>query len=353
MDKNPSGARLVSVIGLGVLAACSDGNAPQPGRFNPSRVETGVAAVQRAAASPMLGSLIATGRVAGSLAGAAAVGGATNGLEDAVQRLAVATTDAGAALIPVMQPSVLGKTFVYDASKRAYVPDATRTGAPPNGVRFVLYETGGNGDPVPGREVGYADLTDERRASATTAGVRLVVVSGAVTHLDYSFDLTGSLGAATFIVHGYLSDGADRLDFSIRTSSQLFGRGGEASIDATITVPRHDFTVTARASGVAGESNGDGEIDLTVKSSADEIVVDAETAEGQLDASFTVNGQLLATATGDPSAPTILGKGGRDLSTDELRALGAIVGLAEGLFELVSGLLAPAGALLLIALGVH
>jgi hypothetical protein len=353
MYKNLSGARLVSVIGLGLLAACSDGTAPQPGKFNTSRVEVGVAAVQRAAAAPMLGSLMATGRVAGRLAGSVAVGGATNGLEDAVQRLAAATTDAAAALVPVMQPSVLGKTFVYDASQRAYVPDATRTGAPPNGVRFVLYETGGNGDPVSGREVGYADLTDERQSSPTTAGVRLLVVSGAVTHLDYSFDLTGSLDAATFIVQGYLSDGADRLNFSIRTSAQLFGRGGEASIDATITVPRHDFTVTANASGVAGESNGDGKIDLTVRSGADEIVVDAETIEGQLDASFKVNGQLLATATGDPSAPTIRGEGGRDLSTDELHALGAIVGMAEGLFELVSGLLAPAGVLLLIALGVH
>ena len=353
MYKNLSGARLVSVMGLGLLAACSDGNAPQPGQFNTSRVEAGVAAVQRAAASPMLGSLMATGRVAGSFAGSAAVGGATNGLEDAVQRLAAATTGAGAALIPVMQPSVLGKTFVYDASTRTYVPDATRTGAPPNGVRFVLYETAANGDPVPGREIGYADLTDERRSSPTTAGVRLVVVSGGVTHLDYAFDLTGSLDAATFVVQGFLSDGTDRVNFSIRASSQLFGRGGEASIDATLTVPRHDFTVTAKAQGIAGESNGDGKIDLTVRSGADEIIVDAETTEGQLDASFVVNGQLLATATGDPSAPTIRGEGGRDLTTEELHALGAIVGMAGGVFELVGNLLAPAGVLLLIALGIR
>jgi hypothetical protein len=355
MFENLSCARLVSVAGLGLLAACSDGSAPQPGQFNAGRVEAGVAAVQRVAASPMLGSLVATGRVAGSVsasASASAIEGA-NGLEDAVQRIAAATTGAGTALIPVMQPSVLGKTFVYDATRRTYVSDATRTGAPPNGVRFVLYETGGNGDPVPGREIGYADLTDERRSSPTTAGVRLVVVSGGVTHLDYAFDLTGSLDAATFVVQGFLSDGTERVDFSIRTSSQLFGRGGEASIDATLTVPRHDFTVTAKAEGIAGESNGDGKIDLTVTSGADQIVVNAETTEGQLDASFTVNGQLLATATGDPSAPVIRGESGRDLTTEELHALGAIVGMAGGLFQLVADLLAPAGVLLLIALGVR
>ena len=355
MFENLSCARLVSVTGLGLLAACSDGSGPKPGQFNARRVEAGVSAVQRAAASPMLGSLVATGRVAGSASASASAGAIeeANGLEDAVQRIAAATTGAGTALIPVMQPSALGKTFVYDASRRTYVPDATRTGAPPNGVRFVLYEAGGNGDPVPGREVGYADLTDERRSSPTTAGVRLVVVSGGVTHLDYAFDLTGSLDAATFDVQGFLSDGAERVDFSIRTSSQLFGRGGEASIDATLTVPRHDFTVMAKAEGIAGESNGDGKIDLTVTSGTDEIVVNAETTEGQLDASFTVNGQLLATATGDPSAPVIRGEGGRDLTTEELHALGAIVGLAEGLFQLVADLLAPAGVLLLIALGVR
>ena len=346
-------ARRLALMGVGFLAACSESNAPERGAFNPARVEAGITTVQRLAASPVLGSLTATGRVAGGVSSAGMIGGNSGaGLESALQRLTSATAGAGAALIPVMQPSVLGRTFVYDASTRKYVPDASRTGAPSNGVRFVLYETAGNGDPVPGREVGYADLTDERRSSPTTAGVRLVVVGGGVTHLDYSFDLTGSLDAATFVVQGFLSDGSDRVNFSIRTSSQLFGRGGDASIDATITVPRHDFTVTAKAAGIAGESNGDGSIDLTVRSGADEIVVEAETVEGQIDATFTVNGELFATATGDARSPAIRGQGGRDLTAEELEALGAIVQMAEGLFELVGGLLAPAGALLLIALGI-
>ena len=232
------------------------------------------------------------------------------------------------------------------------MPDAARTGAPPNGVRFVLYETAANGDPIPGREVGYADLTDERSASPSTAGVRLVVVSGGVTYLSYSFDLTGSLDAAKFDVRGFLSDGTERIDFTISTSQQLFGRGGKATLDATLSVARHDVVITAKAEGVAGATNGDGQIDLTVRSGADEIVVDAKTTEGQLDATFTVNGQLLATATGAASAPVIRGDGGRDLTAEELHALGAIVGMAESLFKLVSDLLQPAGVLLLLALGI-
>ena len=345
----------LTLMGCVGLAACSDGTAARPGRFNAARVEAGVAAVERAAASPVLGSLQAVARVTGDVsASRTTVSGANwnSALSDAVHRLAVATTDAGAALIPVMRPSVMGKTFVFDPTTRTYVPDAARVGAPPNGVRFVLYETAANGDPIPGREVGYADLTDERRASATTAGIRLVVVSGGVTHLDYSFDLAGSLEAATFEVRGYLSDGTERIDFAITTSHQLFGRGGAASLDATLTVPRHDFTVTAKAEGVAGESNGDGEVDLNITSGEDRIDVDAQTVEGHLVATFTVNGQLLATATGDPRAPEIRGEGGRDLANEELHALGAMVGMAESLFAFVSDLLKPAGVLLLIALGI-
>ena len=348
-------AWLLTVVGLGLLAGCSDGTAARPGRFNAARVEAGVAAVERAGASPVLSSLQVVGRFAGDVGAPASNVSAARwerGLETTVRRLAATTTDVGAALIPVMRPSVLGKTFVYDASARKYLPDATRTGAPPNGVRFVLYETAANGDPIPGREVGFADLTDERRSSPTTAGVRLVVVSGGVTHLSYSFDLTGSLDAAKFDVHGFLSDGTERIEFSISTSHQLFGRGGKATLDATLTAAQHDFVVRAKAEGTAGESDGDGQIALTISSGSDEIVVDAQTVEGQLDATFTVNGQLLATATGDPHAPVIRGDGGHELTEEEMHALGAIVGMAESLFKFVSDLLQPAGVLLLIALGI-
>lgn len=348
------GARLFTIIALGTVAGCSDATSPRPGRFDAARVDAGIAAVQRVAASPMLGSLQVIGRSAATVTASTVADGARwdNGLESVVRRLATATTDVGTALIPVMRASVLGKTFVYDASKRTYVPDAARTGAPPNGVRFILYETAANGDPIPGREVGYANLTDERSASPSTAGIRLVVVSGGVTYLSYSFDLTGSLDAAKVDVRGFLTDGTERIDFSISTSQQLFGRGGKVTLDATLTVAQHDVVITAKAEGTAGESNGDGKIDLTVRSGSDHIVVDAQTTQGQLDATFTINGQLLATATGDPQSPVIRGQGDRDLTADELHALGAIVGMADSLFKFVSALLLPAGVLLLIALGV-
>ncbi|MGH7713220.1 MAG: hypothetical protein ACREOG_18160, partial [Gemmatimonadaceae bacterium] len=255
-------------------------------------------------------------------------------------------------LIPVMRSSVLGKTFVWDPSVRKYVPDPGRSGAPSNGVRFILYDVDPNENPLAGQEIGYADLTDERRSSSSVAGIRLEVVTGGATRLAYSFDLTGSVESAQFDVFGYLTDGSDRLDFSIKTSQQLFGRGGKATLEARLYIVQEDFEVTAKVMGTAGEEYGDGEVDLTIRSKLDEIVLDAETVRGELAATFKVNGQLLATATGDPKTPVVRGDGGRELTDEESQAVVAIVEMAGGVFKFVSDLLQPAGVFLLIALGI-
>jgi hypothetical protein len=55
--------------------------------------------------------------------------------------------------------NVKGKTFAWDVSTRTYVADATITGAPPNGVRFVLYNWEVlNGPTIPLNRVGYIDI---------------------------------------------------------------------------------------------------------------------------------------------------------------------------------------------------
>jgi len=345
---------MVALAGLSVAAACSDGAGPNEDRFDARRVQAGIATVERVAASKLLGSLQVVGRSVGDV-GASATAGSLSwspGLENAVRKLSTAAVDAGSALIPVMRPSVLGKTFVWDPSVRKYVPDPARTGAPSNGVRFILYDVDPNENPLAGQEIGHADLTDERRSSATSAGIRLEVVIGGITRLVYSFTLTGSLASAQFDVFGYMTDGSDRIDFSIKTSQQLFGRGGKATLEAKLVVAQEDFEVTAKLAGMAGEEDGDGEVDLTIRSKLDEIVVTAETAQGRLDASFTLNGQLFATATGDPENPVVRGDGGRELTDEESQALGAIVEMAHGIFKFVSDLLQPAGVLLLVALGI-
>jgi hypothetical protein len=353
--------RPLAALAILVASACTDGTGPNERRFDANNVRAGVSAIEGITSSKALTSMQAVARsmgivgassIAQKIGSGSGLAGSGSGLDVVTRKLTTAAVDAGTALIPVMRPSVLGMTFVYEPSVRKYVPDPARTGAPSNGVRFILYEVDPNEDPLTSKEIGYADLTDERRSSASSAGIRLEAVIGGVTKLAYSFDLTGSVQAAQFNVFGYIADGGDRLDFSIKTSQQLFGRGGKATLEAKLFVAQEDFEVTAKIEGIAGEENGDGKIDLTIRAKLDEVAVDAETTAGKLDATFKVNGQLLATATGDPKSPLIRGDGGRELTDEETQTLGAIVGMADGIFKFVSQLLQPAGALLLIALGI-
>lgn len=348
--------RLALTLLAAGAAGCANGTDPNArGAFDAARVEAGIRAVDRVASAPVLQAFKGLDRHVGGVAsvpgGAAAAAGAARFI-GAVRAVAGLVVPTGAALVPVIRTSVLGSTYVYDPAGDRYVADPARGGAPANGVRFILYETDpATGKPSRAREVGHADLRDTRASAENALGLSLEVVAGGVTHLQYAFDLSGSIGSATFLVRGTMTDGTDRVDFDITATGQLFGRGGPATVEGRIAVPGHDFEVTTRLVGTAGESGGDGRLDLTVRSGADRIEVRAVTAAGRLDARFTVNGTLLATATGDPEAPVIRGEGGRELTEEEMRALAAIVGFAEGVFTLLGELLAPAGGLLLIALG--
>jgi hypothetical protein len=354
MQSLARGKAVALAAGLVALAACSGNVAPNDqAAFDAARVEAGIRSVERAANAPALESFRALGQHVGAVgvqAGGAASGSAR--LVRALDRIVDATRFTGAALVPIIRSSVLGTTFVYDPAQKRYVADPARTGAPANGVRFILYEVEAeSGTPIPEREVGHADLTDERRGAPNTLGLKFEVEAGGVTHLRYTFDLSGSIGSAEAAVRGFLSDGTERVDFDLTTTGQLFGRGGTATLDARLAVPSQDFEVRTRLTGTAGEENGDGRLELTVRARSDVIEVEAETRSRRIDATFTVNGRLLARASGDVANPVIRGEGGRELTQEEMAALGAIVAFADGVFKLIGGLLEPAGALLVIALG--
>ncbi len=336
---------------LAALAACSDSSGPgEQGSFDSRRVKDGLATVEQVGASPVLKSFQALG---GQLGAAAAVPGisGTDRYLAAVQNIAgIVRPQTQAALVPIIRSSMLGKTLVYDPATKAYVA-SNRTGAPSNGVRFVLYQNDAENRPIVAQEIGTADLTDTKASSATSAGLRLVVTSNGKTYLDYSFDLSGTIAVAVVTVDGYMSDGTDRVDFKITTTGQLFGRGGTATIDAKLEVAAQQFKIAAKVKGPAGGGTGPTEIELTVTAGSDVVAVTSKDSGSSLDAKVTVNGNLFATVTGTSANPVIKGDGGRELTAEELAALGEVVKFAEGVFELIGGLLAPVGALLLIGLG--
>lgn len=342
--------RNLAVAGALALAACGDSAGPSPAGpgFDTRRVKDGLATVEAVGANPVLRSFGALGGQIG--ASAAAAPGADRLLGVIRDVAGIVRPETQAALVPIIRSGSLGKTLVWDAAAKKYVV-STRGGAPANGVRFVLYEQDPNGQPNPAKEIGAADLTDEKAASPTAAGLRLKVTANGTTYLDYAFDLSGSLAAAQVNVAGYMSDGTHRVDFQIATSGQLFGRGGTATIDATLKVTAENFTIHAKATGPAGGATGETTVDLTVTAGNDVVAVTGKTTAAAVTATVTVNGKTFATVTGTAANPVIKGEGGRDLTADELAALGEVFKFTTGAFELVGGLLAPAGALLLIGLG--
>ncbi|MGE3614301.1 MAG: hypothetical protein AB7L66_00400 [Gemmatimonadales bacterium] len=341
--------RLAAMAGLGLAAACSDGTGPNQNSFDAAKVEAGLAVVEQATTAPVIRSFGALGAsISGSQAPSAT---GPDRLVSAVRTLAgIVRPEVNAAFVPVIGGDVLGQTYVYHQASGTYVVDPARTGAPANGVRFILYQLDANDHPT-STEAGYADLIDAQSSSSSSAGLTLRVVSGGITYLEYAFALSGSVANATVAVDGFISNGTEQVDFDITTNGQLFWQGGPASIDAHLEVPSKDFAVTVALAGTAGSQSGDGSYDLKVTSGADVLVLEADVAAGVVDASVTYNGSLFATITGPVGSPTVAGENGRELTNAEMAVLGHVVAFAGGVLEVFGGLLEPVGVLLLIGLG--
>ncbi|MEO8448229.1 MAG: hypothetical protein ABI647_00475 [Gemmatimonadota bacterium] len=360
--------RISSFLATGLigLAACQDSGPTNPAqaKFDPAAVSANLAIIDRVNSAPVLKSFRALGdqAIAGGVTAVSvrdiqakiASGHGIGVMRDVAARLAglVASTTAGPALVPIIRTDVLGKTFVYDAAAKKYVIDPARTGAPPNGVRFILYEIDdATQQPNVGKEIGYSDLIDQKVSSPSSLGLRLVVISHGETYLDYRFGISGGIERAAITVAGFMGDGTDRVNFNLTLSGQLVGRNGAVTLEASLEIPAHNFTATAKVQGVAGVENGDGQIDLALHLGADLVTLTSRVNGNRLDATVKMNGKTFATATGDPKSPVIKGDGGRDLTAEELGALGQIVGFAGQLFGIFGGLLAPVGGLILVGFG--
>lgn len=101
-----------------------------------------------------------------------------------------------------------GKTFVYDLSAGSYVVDATATGAPATGVRFVLYIWDGpNGRPaLPLTRLGYVDIAP---VEATIGSTELVIIrdSPFLPIADFVVAHAAANGVSTFGIQGSATDG--------------------------------------------------------------------------------------------------------------------------------------------------
>jgi len=257
---------------------------------------------------------------------------------------------AAASQTPLISAGSLGKTFAIDPETGEYAEDPARTGAPANGVRFVLYAPLGEDEtPDLEREIGYVDLVDNG-ATAPGIDLRLTAVAEDVVFLDYGVALEGDDSAGSVQVDGFLRHEGDRLDFDFAAESSEVAGETTLSVDATLDVESRDFHVALDVDGVGSEDDGALTVELSVAFESHSIAISASGSDGEIDATFRVNGQIFATATGNSDDPVIVGADGGQLSLDEIRVLIDIIQVSEDILTFFGELLEPAGDIILLGL---
>lgn len=205
--------------------------------------------------------------------------------------------------------SVMGKTWEFDDVAGEYVA-STRTDAPDDGARFILYAVDGAGAfASPLVEVGYLDFRElgnsERREG------QLVAVVDDVTLYDLSGYATGAAGSGTFGATGFITFNGLRLEVDGTGSVQPSGAGSATELSTTITVPQHDVEIDGTVSDPGGSSNL---ITLTasVTSAAGQLDIagtagDNSSGDYATEFTFSLNGEEFATrntVTGEPTTYT-------------------------------------------------
>ena len=343
--KRLSALSLTLVLGL---AACDDVGGPDAdGPFNPATSAADIQAVHAAFDTPVFQSLGSMSSSFSQINGAPALASALLDagwdlttadeswqLKEAGNRVAGAlySTSAGALLIP---ESFRGRTYVYQ-QEEGYYFDEERTGAPANGMRFVLYEV----NPVthdPGTtEIGYVDIIDESTDAAVVA--RLVVVSGQTEFMNYTVSASGLIGSISFGVSGFITDGTDQVDVDLTSSFSSTFASESVDIVYTIGVPSRDFNMTASLVMEFERETDQGTMTINVQFSERSNSVQfqgsfglSEEEAGTLN--VLVNGQLFATITITGDDFVVAGPNGGTLSAAEAEALGTMMDGFDGLFD--------------------
>src|SRR4051812_20507477 len=255
-----------SVLAVGLvsltLAGCSGTSSDAP--YNPSGTSTDLEAMNSTFASPTFASfstfsLMFDAALGGSpivSSSAMAIDIRGNGGHSVRVAAARAARRLGAMLIQKEKAGGLsaammaiptaggGKKFIYDAGTRTYVA-SDLSGAPANGVRFLLYAV----DPVsylpvdPLVETGHVDITD--LSSGTTQAARIQVVSGSTTYIDYTVSASSGATSGRVTVLGYVTDGTTTANINLRSTITV---SAGLTLTYSLTMPSREVAINLTVS---------------------------------------------------------------------------------------------------------
>jgi hypothetical protein len=257
---------------------------------------------------------------------------------------------------PVFPPELLGLTFEWNSVEGQYLP-TERTGAPVNGMRFILYAI----DPLtrvpvePLVETGFLDLTDEGVGDAMRVG--LYAESGGTALVDYFIQLTYALVgqsdiSVTASAEGFISDGTDQLDFALSQGATLLGSTETIEMDLvySLSLAGQNVSVTLEMHGefdFSGETPLDAAmVDLRVQNGTE--FVDFEMSLGTdntLTGVIQYNGVTVVNITGTEADPVFTRADGEALTLEEVAALVDLFDMIEDVLDLVEDVFEPFGGL--------
>jgi hypothetical protein len=261
--------RLMAGVAIAIaVAACSDSSSGPATISNPAATIRDLLALDSAfqsdpvnALSLLVGNFPATAPPAAALTRAVAALGATLPPRPALAAPhrslePLAGLAAASPMAPVLPDTLLGLTFEWNPDSLKYRP-TSRSGAPQNGVRFILYrEDGVTGYPDPAQEVGSLDIID--LAPASGAQLRFVVrgSTGSPTFLDYTLTFLPAAQAFTVQASGYISNGRPaalerRFTFDASLTSAALANGLSETVDFVYDVNVPDVAVELHLASVA------------------------------------------------------------------------------------------------------
>lgn len=278
-------------------------------------------------------------------AGMRAAGGSASGTGGVMSSLRAAGSLAS---IQLVSNANLGKTFVYDAEKHEWVVDPARTEAPANGVRFITYEPKG-AEPDPTKPTGHADLID---LGSGIAGIslRLVVVEGTLTVLDYQTTISGSSGIAHVTVDGFLQDAHQKLDFEIDARGQNASGTEHGSVTFDLGIASRSFRVEGDVNSVKVNGAEHTTVDLSTRHGSQSFRVDVANDVGDLSGVIDLNENPFARVAGRDGAPVFTKPSGSALSASEGLVLWRIFDVTEDVFDFLEDLVDPIDDLLLLGI---
>lgn len=289
----------------------------------------------------------------GSAMDVAELRGSAQGGAAAARRFAGRMVELGAmspraAAAPIISTLHRGKTFVYDPDAGRYMVDESLTGAPATGVRFIVYRDVG-GKPDVAQPLGHADLIDEGDGSVQDIALRLLVVEGDRTVLNYRATLDENAGHGAITVGGFIRGDVDQLDFNIDVSGSEGSDQSALDVDFNVRIDNRAFEIQGSVHGVEQGKSEMGDVDLTVRHGSESLRVDVSGTESTVSGTFYLNGDVFATISGDPDEPTFTSADGDPLTGAEALVLHRIVDIVEDVFDLFEDLLDPVDDLLILA----